>query len=155
MRQTIIDSDESDDSDMEWEDALADGDDTDDPDEGVEAAPQIGDISITMGVKKTEDTGTRRKVRRRAITSVEKKRRVDIHKMHILCLLYHVHRRNAWCNDRTVQSTLRKIVPSKTLSNLVPNPDLSQYSASKHFIDGMNELKVLWSKRFRITAQGM
>ena len=155
VRQTIIDSDESDDSDMEWEDALADGDDTDDPDEGVEAAPQIGDISITMGVKKTEDTGTRRKVRRRAITSVEKKRRVDIHKMHILCLLYHVHRRNAWCNDRTVQSTLRKIVPSKTLSNLVPNPDLSQYSASKHFIDGMNELKVLWSKRFRITAQGM
>jgi xeroderma pigmentosum group C-complementing protein len=155
VRQTIIDSDESDDSDMEWEDALADGDDTDDPDEGVEAAPQIGDISITMGVKKTEDTGTRRKVRRRAITSVEKKRRVDIHKMHILCLLYHVHRRNAWCNDRRVQSTLRKIVPSKTLSNLVPNPDLSQYSASKHFIDGMNELKVLWSKRFRITAQGM
>ncbi|KAI4661035.1 uncharacterized protein J4E79_005603 [Alternaria viburni] len=155
VRQTIIDSDESDDSDMEWEDALADGDESDNPDEGVEAAPKIGDINITMGAKKTEDTGTRRKVRRRAITSVDKKRRLDIHKMHILCLLYHVHRRNAWCNDRRVQSTLRKIVPSKTLSNLVPNPDLSQYSASKQFIDGLNELKVLWSKRFRITAQGM
>ncbi|KAI4710928.1 hypothetical protein J4E89_004518 [Alternaria sp. Ai002NY15] len=155
VRQTIIDSDESDDSDMEWEDALADGDESDDPDEGVEAAPKIGDINITMGAKKTEETGTRRKVRRRAITSVDKKRRLDIHKMHILCLLYHVHRRNAWCNDRRVQSTLRKIVPSKTLSNLVPNPDLSQYSASKQFIDGLNELKVLWSKRFRITAQGM
>jgi xeroderma pigmentosum group C-complementing protein len=158
VRQTIIDSDESDeseDSDIEWEDALADGDDTDDADEGVEPIPQIGDISITMGAKKTEETGSKRKVRRRAITSVDKKRRLDIHKMHVLCLLYHVHRRNAWCNDRRVQSTLRKIVPLKTLSNLVPNPDLSQYSASKHFLDGMNELKILWSKRFKITAQGM
>lgn len=155
VRQTIIDSDESDDSDMEWEDALADSDDTDDPDQGGDVAPQIGDISITIGAKKTDDTGPKRKIRRRAITSVDKKRRLDIHKMHLLCLLYHVHRRNAWCNDKRVQSTLRKIIPTKTLSNLVPNPDLTQYSASKHFIDGMDELRLLWSKRFNITAQGM
>ncbi|KNG51555.1 DNA repair protein Rhp41 [Stemphylium lycopersici] len=155
VRQTIIDSDESDDSDMEWEDALADGDDTDDPEQGGDITPQIGDISITMGAKKTDDAGPKRKIRRRAITSVDKRRRLDIHKMHLLCLLSHVHRRNAWCNDRRVQSTLRKIIPSRTLSNLVPNPDLTQYSASKHFMDGMNELKILWSKRFKITAQGM
>jgi xeroderma pigmentosum group C-complementing protein len=151
VRQTIIDPDESDDSDIEWEDALGDGDDSDDPDD---AAPEVGDISITIGGKKAEDT-SKRKVRRRAITSVDKKRRLDIHKMYVLCLLYHVHRRNAWCNDRRVQSTLRKIVSPKTLSNLVPNPDLTQYSASKRFIDGMNELKIMWSKRFKITAQGM
>jgi xeroderma pigmentosum group C-complementing protein len=157
VRQTIIDSDESDDSDIEWEDALGDGDDSDDPDEAMEAAdaaPQIGDISIVMGGKKAEDM-SKRKVRRRAITAVDKKRRLDIHKMHVLCLLYHVHRRNAWCNDRRVQSTLRKIVSPKTLANLVPNPDLTQYSASKRFVDGMNELKIMWSKRFKITAQGM
>ena len=155
VRQTIIDSDESEDSDLEWEDALGDGDDTDDAGEDRDTAPQIGDISIAIGTKNTEDAGRKRTARRRAITSVDKKRRLDIHKMHVLCLLYHVHRRNAWCNDRRVQSTLRKIVPVKTLSNLVPNPDLTQYSASKHFIDGMNELKMLWSKRFKITAQGM
>jgi xeroderma pigmentosum group C-complementing protein len=156
VRQTIIDSDESDGSDIEWEDALGDGDghDTDDADDAGEAAPQIGDISITIGAKKAEDQ-SKRKVRRRAITAVDKKRRLDIHKMHVMCLLYHVHRRNAWCNDRRVQSTLRKIVSPKTLSNLVPNPDLTQFSASKRFIDGMNELKIMWSKRFKITAQGM
>jgi xeroderma pigmentosum group C-complementing protein len=154
VRQTVIDSDESDDSDVEWEDALADGDDSDEA-EGQEVAPRIGDISIAIGAKKTDEAGTTRKSRRRAITSVDKKRRLDIHKMHVLCLLSHVHRRNTWCNDRRVQSTLRKIVPPKTLSYLVPNPDLTQYSASKHFIDGMNELKMLWSKRFQITAQGM
>ncbi|KAF1836141.1 DNA repair protein Rhp41 [Decorospora gaudefroyi] len=155
VRQTIVDSDESDDSDIEWEDALADGDDTDDADEVGHAVPQVGDISITMGGKKMEETKATRQVRRRAITSVDKKRRLDIHKMHLLCLLYHVHRRNTWCNDRRVQSTLRKMVTSKTLSNLVPNPDLTQYSASKQFVDGMNELKMMWSKRFKITAQGM
>lgn len=157
LRQTIIDSDESEDSDMEWEDALADGDDSDDEDapEGRDTAPHIGDISIAIGAKKTDENGGKRKVRRRAITSVDKRRRLDIHKMHVLCLLYHVHYRNAWCNDRRVQSTLRKIVSPKTLASLVPNPDLTQYSASKQFIDGMNGLKMMWSKRFNITARGM
>lgn len=154
VRQTIEDSDESDDSDMEWENVLDDGDETDDADD-KEAAPPIGDISIAMGGNKLQEPGAGRKVRRRAITSVDKKRRLDIHKMYVLCLLYHAHRRNAWCNDRRVQSTLRKIVSPKILANLVPNPDLTQYSASRRFVDGMNELKIMWSKRFKITAQGM
>jgi len=164
VRQTIVDSDESDDSDMEWEDALADDDDDDnddddddddDQDKGKEVTRQVGDISITLGGNKATDAGTKKRVRRRAITSVDKKRRLDIHKMHVLCLLYHVHRRNTWCNDRRVQSALRKIVPSKTLSSLIPDPSLTQYSASKRFIDGMNEMKIMWSKRFNLTAQGM
>jgi xeroderma pigmentosum group C-complementing protein len=152
--QTIIDSDESDDSDEEWEDALADGDDTDEQEEAA-PIPQVAGISITVGGSKNVEPTTRRRIRRRAITSVDKKKRLDIHKMHVLCLLYHVHRRNAWCNDLRVQSALRKLVPPKTLLNLVPNPDLTQYSASKRFVDGMNELKVLWNKRFKLTAQGM
>jgi xeroderma pigmentosum group C-complementing protein len=153
--QTVIDSDESDGSDEEWEDALVDGNDSDDHEEVDLVTPQVADISITIGGKRGEDTVTRRRVRRRAITLVDKKKRLDIHKMHVLCLLYHVYRRNAWCNDLRVQTALRKVVPPKTLLNLVPNPDLTQYSASKRFIDGMNELKVLWAKRFKLTAQGM
>ncbi|KAJ4381916.1 hypothetical protein N0V86_003285 [Didymella sp. IMI 355093] len=155
VRQTIEDSDESDDdSDVEWEDALGDGGDSESEGD-VKAPPHIGDVSITIGGKKSEEVSTKRKVRRRAITSVDRKRRLDIHKMHILCLLYHVHRRNAWCNDARVQSALRKLVEPKVLTNLVPNPDLTQYSASKRFVDALNELKIMWSKRFKATAQGM
>ena len=153
--QTIIDSDESDDSDMEWEDALGGSDNSEGEDDELKPAPLVGDISIAIGDKKPEEKKSTRAPRRRAITSVEKKRRLDVHKMHILCLLYHVHRRNVWCNDRRVQSTLRKVVPPKTLLNLVPDPTITQYSASKRFVDGMNELKIMWSKRFKITAQGM
>lgn len=155
LRQTIIDSDESDGSDEEWEDALADGTDTDDHDEVAAVAPQVADISITIGGNKSENTETKRRFRRRAITSVDKKKRLDIHKMHVLCLLYHVFRRNAWCNDLRVQTALRKLVPPRILQNLVPDPHLTQYSASKRFIEGMNELKAVWSKRFKLTAQGM
>ncbi|KAL1604414.1 hypothetical protein SLS59_004212 [Nothophoma quercina] len=153
--QTVEDSDESDDdNDMEWEDALGDGGDSDSEGE-TKAAPEIGDVSITIGGKKSEEVSTRKKVRRRAITSVDRKRRLDIHKMHVLCLLYHVHRRNAWCNDPRVQSALRKLVDPKILTNLVPNPDLTQYSASRRFVDALNDLKIMWSKRFKATAQGM
>lgn len=155
MRQTVEDSDESDDdSDMEWEDALGDVRDSDGNDD-TKITSAIGDVSITMGGKKSEEVSTKKTVRRRAITSVDRKRRLEIHKMHLLCLLYHVHRRNAWCNDARVQSALRKLVEPKTLSSLVPNPDLTQYSASKRFVDALNDLKIMWSKRFKATAQGM
>ncbi|CAI6316216.1 unnamed protein product [Periconia digitata] len=157
MRQTIIDSDESDGSDMEWEDALVDGDDTDEQGDEDEKQHDIGDISITLGGEEDvqNEVAKKKSMRRRAITSVDKKRRLDIHKMHVLCLLYHVHRRNAWCNDRRVQAIMRRIPSPQTLSNLVPNPEYSQFQTSKRFIDGMNELKLMWAKRFSVTAQGM
>lgn len=149
VRQTVVDSDESDDSDMDWEDALADGE------TGDSDAREIGDISITFGEEVGEQNKIKRQVRRRAITAVDKKRRLDIHKWHVMCLLYHVHRRNTWCNDRIVQATVRNILPAKILANLVPNPELSQFQASKRFLDGVGDLKILWSKRFTATAQGM
>jgi xeroderma pigmentosum group C-complementing protein len=153
--QTIEDSDESDGSDFEWEDALLEHNtDKEDHVEG-EGEQEIGDLSITIGGEDGELPEATRKIRRRAITSVDKKRRLDTHKMHVLCLLHHVHRRNAWCNDERVHAVLRKIPSPKALSNLVPNPDYSQYDASKRFVDGMQEMKMLWTSRFAVTAKGM
>lgn len=150
--QTIEVSDESDESDMEWEDALGDGEPGENDDD---AELEVGDLSITIDQDNGKEKELSKRVRRKGITSVEKKRRLDIHKMHVLCLLYHVHRRNAWCNDGRVQTVLRRLPSPKTLSNLVPNPDYTQYQASRRFIDGMNELKLLWTNRFNVTALGM
>ncbi|KAF2735320.1 Rad4-domain-containing protein [Polyplosphaeria fusca] len=149
--QTVTDSEESDDSDMEWEDALLKDQDHDEEDE----EPEIGDLDITIGNVDEDLQRTKRQTRRRGITSVDKKLRLDIHKMHILCLLYHVHRRNAWCNDERVQSTLRKLAPTKALANLIVNPEHSQYQTSKRFLEGIAELKTLWSTRFKANRQGM
>lgn len=135
---------------MEWEDAMADGDDS-----SVHDEPVLKDISITIGNQDDVESKAKRQVRRRAITAVDKKRRLDIHKWHIMCLMYHVHRRNAWCNDRIVQATVRNILSAKVLANLVPDPNLSQFQASKQFLAGIGDLRILWSKRFTATAKGI
>ncbi|KAF2276703.1 Rad4-domain-containing protein [Westerdykella ornata] len=152
--QTIEASDASEDSDFGWEDALAE---TNDEELGTEedGDVEVGDLSITIGEKESQGQGSVKKLKRRGITSAEKKQRLEIHKLHVLCLLYHIYRRNSWCNDHKVQAALRQLPSAKTLSNLVPNPEYTQFQASKRFIDGMKDLSSFWSKRFTITALGM
>ena len=155
--QTIInetyESSESEESEFEWEDVVLgqeDGEGNADPE------PEINDISITFGERTDEQKATNR-VRRKGITSAERKLRLDIHKLHILCLLYHVHRRNIWCNDEKVQATVRKIaqVAPKSLKKLVQKPENSQFWNSKMFLEGVDELRRLWASRFLITAAGL
>jgi xeroderma pigmentosum group C-complementing protein len=100
--QTVTDySEESEESEFEWEDVGIDQNE-DSGNEKVDEAPAFGDLSIVIG---GNDSGqkARRQVRRKGITAAERKLRLDVHKMHILCLLYHVHLRNAWCNDHRTQ----------------------------------------------------
>lgn len=151
--QTITDSEESEDSDVEWEEVgLGQTEGTDE--EVVEHEPSFGDLSIVLGEDKDNKKATTQ-VRRKGITTAEKKRRLDIHKVHLLCLLYHVHLRNSWCNDEGTQAILRKLPSPKILSNLIPNPEFNQHQAAKCFMDGLQELNVMWSNNFSITALGM
>ncbi|KAF2203574.1 Rad4-domain-containing protein [Delitschia confertaspora ATCC 74209] len=153
MLQTVTDDSEvSDESDLEWEDALQQNEGEGEQQQNKEE-PVISDVSITIGGD--EGTKTTQRPRRKGITSVEKKLRLDIHKLHVLCLLYHVHRRNTWCNDETVQSTLRRLPSPKALNNLVPNPEFTQIQATTRFVDGIKELKQLWANRFTVNALGM
>lgn len=154
--QTVEASSESDDSDLEWEDALGQGSDDDEEDDfGDDVPADIGDVSITIGGDKGKEKEQTKRVRRRGITSIDKKLRLDVHKMHLLCLLYHVRRRNFWCNDDKVHATLRRFAPPQTLSKLVPNPEHTQYQASKRFIEAMQDLKQRWTNRFTLSALGM
>lgn len=40
---------------------------------------------------------------RRTITAVDRRIRLEVHKMNILCLLIHVYQRSRWCNNSTVK----------------------------------------------------
>lgn len=69
--------------------------------------PLGGDDSGDGGLNLVLETGGREAQRqttlkRKPITQAEKQLRVDIHKMHLLCLLFHVHVRNHWCNNEKV-----------------------------------------------------
>ncbi|KAF2749831.1 Rad4-domain-containing protein [Sporormia fimetaria CBS 119925] len=152
-RQTIEDSDESDESDesdMEWEDVLGDGDTSDQQDQ----EPEIGGVSITIEGEKPGER-PKGKSKRPGINSAERRRRIDIHKMHIVCLLYHAHQRNTWCNDGKAQQVLRKLPSAKILTKLIPSPELPQWEGSKKFLDGLKDLNALWAKSFSVTALGM
>ena len=100
--QTVYQDDESgDDSDnVDWEDVTL-------GEQGSSKAVQPstrakGDLSLVL--EDAEPKGVNGPVqKRRVITSTERKLRLEIHKMHLILLLHHVHLRNHWCNDIEVQ----------------------------------------------------
>ena len=111
---TVTDySEESDESEFEWEDVglgQTEGGDG----ETTRDEPHIEDLSIVIGENKACKTVTKQ-VRRKGVAVADKRRRLDVHKVHLLCLLYHVHLRNAWCNDEGAQVLLNQIISKGTL----------------------------------------
>ena len=99
--------------------------------------------------------GPRRADRRKAISRDEKERRIQVHKMHLLCLLSHVERRNRWCNDPKVQDALRLLIPQKTVSALVPRASLTQFGRTESLRKGLQEAKDIFKRRFAITERGL
>lgn len=117
--QTVFDADASDDEEeMEWEDvevsiatpasasASASGPGYDGAAEQQEVGAEESEESLQITFEKPEEKVKQRAaaaVRRKPVTAQEKRWRLDIHKMHVLCLLGHVQLRNLWCNDDKVQ----------------------------------------------------
>lgn len=93
------DSEDSAESDMDWEEI----DITDNPEQANTLEDDFaaaGELNIILG---GDDANQHKRVlKRRPVTSAEKKLRLEIHKMHLLTLLIHVHSRNHWCNDENV-----------------------------------------------------
>lgn len=92
-QQTIIDSDESEDDDMDWEQVGLDHV------EPKQSAPrkddEFGDISLEISTKQAQKKAI---AKRKPATTAEKLLRLEAHEAHLLFLIFHVHIRNAWCN---------------------------------------------------------
>ncbi|PQE30468.1 hypothetical protein CJF32_00010257 [Rutstroemia sp. NJR-2017a WRK4] len=131
-------------SDIDWENINFDNKD-DEP---------SGDLELNLtasSVPQTRPTAPRRK----AITQADKILRLEIHKLHILCLLSHVDRRNEWCNDSTVHDMLKPLLTKKMLSFLRPRQDMSQFSQTDAFKRGLDLAAVMWRTQFEVTRRGM
>ena len=101
QQMIIEESDDSDDSDMEWEDVEVN---TALFIPSPEPEPQQEDGSITVVIgKENPSSKLKRTPQRKGITAVERRMRYDVHKLHLLCLLSHMHIRNHLCNSATVQ----------------------------------------------------
>ncbi|KAI1106586.1 Rad4-domain-containing protein [Jackrogersella minutella] len=93
--------------------------------------------------------------RRKPISKEEKNRRIEIHKMHLLCLLAHVSRRNRWCNDDTVQDTLRPLLNKKMVTYLNPGTHLSQFGRANSLKEGLQNVGTMYKTKYQITERGI
>jgi xeroderma pigmentosum group C-complementing protein len=127
--------------------------------EGIdfEAKPQDGKPNGDLELTLTKPTPQRRTTssKRRVVTKAERGLRLQIHKMHVLCLLSHVDRRNHWCNDPEVQSSLKPLVDKKALTFLRPQSNLSQFGRAESLKRGLDQVGAMWRKIFSITARGI
>lgn len=92
-----LDSDESEESDIDWEDVGVG-----DNDNGSNDTATPGEISVVLNEKQsgTKDGSA---ARRRPVTSAERNMRLVVHKIYVCCLLYHNFLRNSFCNDHIAQ----------------------------------------------------
>jgi xeroderma pigmentosum group C-complementing protein len=150
--QTVYDLDASDDSDLEWEEV-----EIQQSAGSLESIDEQGiDEPLQITLDKPTDKPRHTISRRKPVSGAEKKLRLDIHKMHILCLLGHVHIRNLWCNDDEVQQFLkRSLLTKQIISFLNPKETMSQFARSTTFIDGLKQASEAFSRNFKTTSPGL
>ncbi|MCJ1393258.1 hypothetical protein MMC18_006130 [Xylographa bjoerkii] len=143
------DSEDSAGSDMAWEEV-----DLMDTVKNEDTTPEPEELNLVLGGNK-DATSKNTAQRRKPVTAEERKLRLEIHKMHILSLLVHVHLRNHWCNDHGSQKVLRKLLSKKTLSYLDDDESQSQFQRSRSFMDGLEQASEVFRSKYKITARGM
>ena len=102
--QTAYDSAVSDESDMEWEEV-----EIGQPSQNYQSEPdgKSDELQITFNVNQASEQPKKASItRRKPVSATEKKLRLDLHKVHLLCLLGHIRLRNHWCNDEDAQVML-------------------------------------------------
>ncbi|KAJ5081621.1 hypothetical protein NUU61_009885 [Penicillium alfredii] len=150
--QTVYDTTTTDESDVEWEDVDIQHSA---PTMLGTPASQAGGETLQITLDQEPEKRKRTAQRRKPVTAAERKVRLEVHKTHLLCLLGHVHLRNLWCNDEDLQAFLKRMLPKRILTLLIPEEDKPQYIRSTTFVDGLNQAGDIFSRRFRVTKPGM
>lgn len=101
LQQTVYnDSDDSADSDMDWEEVELKAGSTNHAFNN--SADDEGPMELTLG-DSGDEHAARGLRKRKPVTTAEKKIRLEVHKMHLLSLLAHVYKRNYWCNKQEIR----------------------------------------------------
>lgn len=143
--------DDDDDSDMEWEEVVI---------QRPGANTQVADRAdsnepLQITLDQPGDKPRAATKRRKPVSGAEKRLRLDIHKVHVLCLLQHVYIRNLWCNDEETQRFLKGLLNRQIIGFLNPKETLTQFNRSTTFIDGLKQASEVFARRFKVTAPGM
>lgn len=113
-----------------------------------------GDLELTL-TKKAIPQFKSPVQRRRLVGKDEKVIRLQVHKMHVLCLLSFLDRRNEWCNDAEVHKLLKPLLDKKTRKFLNPSSELSQFGQTNSLKTGIESTSNLWRTRYKMVTRGM
>lgn len=148
--QTVEDSSESDNSDIEFEDV-----DLGHTDQGFSEDPDNGIEDLSISIQAESSTKRSGQPRRKPATYAEKAHRLVVHKLHILCLLGHCMYVNGRCSNAAVQKHLRPLLSAKTVSYLNPKSEFSQFQQNRSFQDGLKQAVETFSAEYQIVARGL
>ncbi|KAF3936901.1 hypothetical protein ABW19_dt0206412 [Dactylella cylindrospora] len=107
--------------------------------------PIVFEISSSKAPAKAKKSG------RMGPTPAERKIRLEVHKMHLLCLLAHVHLRSTYCNDGEVQDALLPILEKRVIAEL----NDSSFQQTKIFKQGLSNAAAAFKRKFKVTRPGM
>ena len=99
--QTAFKDETSEESDFAWEEVDM-AQETDQPVLDQANGEKEGDLNLVLNDHDKQDRHRAAAARRKPLSAAEKQIRLNVHKMHLLCLLSHIHLRNHWCNDQNV-----------------------------------------------------
>ncbi|KAF3909766.1 hypothetical protein AA313_de0210288 [Arthrobotrys entomopaga] len=105
--------------------------------------PLVLDLSVKPSSKAKDSV-------RNGPTPVERKIRLEVHKLHVLCLLAHNHYRSQLCNDKKTQKYLLPILDKRVIAELNDN----SYQQSKVFRQGLSNAAAAFRRRFTVTKPG-
>lgn len=94
------DSEESEESDIGWEDVNVDAASGSENEPGDDFRTEDLDIVLRDADSSRSQAA---KVKNKTLNAAERRQRIEIHKMHLLCLLAHVDHRHNWCSNEEVQ----------------------------------------------------
>ncbi|KAL9576044.1 MAG: hypothetical protein Q9212_007435, partial [Teloschistes hypoglaucus] len=169
--QTAYKDESSEESDFDWEEVGL-------GQEQVHAADDEagneddGPLQLVLDDGGKEGSKQAAAARRKPLTAIERSFRLEVHKVHLLCLLSHVHMRNHWCNDQNVhvrklsmkvlcsalnavQKILYRALPKKIVSLLNPDDNYAEFRQDESFKDGLKKVSEYFREAFTVTARGM
>lgn len=90
------------------------------------------------------------------VPKAERQRRKLIHMLYLETMVAHGVVRNQWCNDKELQSELRKKLPSDIFEFLsLTNLDVLDYVKSRRFIEAIRKAAAFYHRKFRVSSQGL
>ncbi|EIW67502.1 hypothetical protein TREMEDRAFT_33288, partial [Tremella mesenterica DSM 1558] len=109
-------------------------------------------IRVEIGGETPEEKAKRLllAMRKKPITSKDRAIRMEIHKLHVVCLLASARIRNRWCSNSLLKARLLSLLPHplQAAFNIPPSrfPDRAQ--RSRLFFEALQSLVTWWSQSF-------